>query len=197
VQHILKYIFLYPLSLVFGLIVIIRNFLYDREILTTKEYDIPVICIGNLAVGGTGKTSHTEYLISALKEHFKVAVLSRGYLRKSRGFRIVTTTDSVSLAGDEPLQIAQKFGDITVAVDRNRNNGIREILRQRPETEVIIMDDGFQHRSVTPGRSIVLTDYSNLYLNDHLLPFGRLREQKKNIERANFIIIILQKPLRR
>jgi len=188
VQHPLKYL-LYPLTLVYGLVIAIRNFLYNKKILPSTEYDIPVICVGNLAVGGTGKTSHTEYLITALKEHFRIAVLSRGYLRTSRGFRIVKGTDTVSAAGDEPLQIARKFSDITVAVDRDRNNGIKEILRQKPETELIIMDDGFQHRSVTPGRSIVLTEYSRMYISDHLLPFGRLREHRRNIERADFILV--------
>ena len=184
-----KYYLLYPLSLVYGLVIAARNWLYDREILRSKEYDIPVICVGNLAVGGTGKTSHTEYLIGALKPHFRVAVLSRGYRRKSRGFRIVTGLDSVSMAGDEPLQIALKFNDITVAVDRNRDNGISEIMKQRPDTEVIIMDDGFQHRTVTPGRTIILTEYSNLYINDTLLPAGRLREYSSGSRRADFILV--------
>lgn len=183
------YYLLFPLSLLYGLVVAVRNWLYDREILPSKEHDIPVICVGNLAVGGTGKTSHTEYLIGALKPHFRVAVLSRGYRRKSRGFRIVSANDSVAVAGDEPLQIALKFNDITVAVDSDRNNGISEIMRQRPDTEVIIMDDGFQHRSVTPGRSIILTEYSNLYINDTLLPAGRLREHSSGSRRADFILI--------
>ena len=187
-QSILKYL-LYPFSLVYGLVIGIRNFLYDKKILPSKEHSTPVICVGNLAVGGTGKTSHTEYLINALKEHFTVAVLSRGYLRTSRGFRIVEGTDTVATAGDEPLQIALKFPGITVAVDRDRNNGINEILRQRPGTEVIIMDDGFQHRSVIPGRSVVLTEFSRPYHEDHLLPFGRLREHRRNIERADFILV--------
>jgi tetraacyldisaccharide 4'-kinase len=189
VQKSLKYYLLYPLSLVYGVVITIRNWLFDRGILPSKEHDIPIICVGNLAVGGTGKTPHTEYLIGALKPHFRVAVLSRGYMRKSRGFRLVSATDTVAIAGDEPVQIAMKFNDITVAVDRNRNNGIKEILGQRPDTEVIIMDDGFQHRSVTPGKSIILTEYANLFINDTLLPAGRLREQQSGVSRADIILI--------
>lgn len=175
--------------MLYGLVVAVRNFLYNKGILPSKEYDIPVICVGNLAAGGTGKTTHVDYLVSLLKPHFRVAVLSRGYKRASRGFRIVTAIDTVAMAGDEPLQLAMKHGDITVAVDRNRNNGIAEIERQRPGTEVIIMDDGFQHRSVTPGISVVLTEYSNLYISDCLLPCGMLREHRSNIRRADIILV--------
>ncbi|MFO7574882.1 MAG: tetraacyldisaccharide 4'-kinase [Bacteroidales bacterium] len=184
-----RYYILYPFSLVYGLIVGIRNMLYNKGILPSTEHNIPVICIGNLAVGGTGKTPHADYLITLLKPHYRVAVLSRGYKRKSKGFRIITALDTVSVAGDEPLQLALKHTDITVAVDRNRNNGIREIMRQRPETGVIIMDDGFQHRSVVPGKSVILSDYSNLYINDCLLPCGTLREHRYNIRRADIILI--------
>lgn len=189
-----RYWFLYPVALLYGTVIAVRNFLYNKGVLPSTEYDIPVICVGNLAVGGTGKTTHVDYLIELLKPHFRVAVLSRGYKRMSRGFRIVTALDTVAMAGDEPLQLAMKHNDIVVAVDRDRNNGIREIVRQRPDTGVIIMDDGFQHRSVTPAISIILSEYSNLYVNDCLLPCGTLREHHKNIRRANFILITKSPP---
>jgi len=192
--HNRRYYLLYPFSLVYGLVTGIRNMLYDKGILRSTEHGIPTICIGNLAVGGTGKTPHVDYLVTLLKPHYRVAVLSRGYKRKSKGFRIVTAPDTVAMAGDEPLQLALKHGEITIAVDRNRNNGIREIMRQRPETEVIIMDDGFQHRSVVPGRSVILSDYSNLYINDCLLPCGTLREHRRNIRRADIILITKTPP---
>lgn len=189
-----KYHILYPLALLYGLAIGIRNALYNRGVLPTTEHDVPVICVGNIAVGGTGKTPHVDYLVTLLKKHFRVAVLSRGYLRKSKGFRIVTGMDTVALAGDEPLQLAIRHNDITVAVDRDRNHGIREIMNQRPDTEVIIMDDGFQHRTVTPGKSIVLTDWANLYIDDHLMPVGRLREHISNIRRADFVLITKAPP---
>lgn len=184
-----RYYILYPFSLIYGLVVGIRNTLYNKGILPSTEHNVPVICIGNLAVGGTGKTPHVDYLIGLLKPHFRVAILSRGYKRKSKGFRIITALDTVAMAGDEPLQLAIRHSDITVAVDRNRNKGIREIMRQRPETSVIIMDDGFQHRSVVPGKSLILSDYSNLYINDCLLPCGSLREHRRNVRRADIILI--------
>lgn len=173
----------------YGIPVYLRNILYDRKVLPAHGHDIPVICVGNLAAGGTGKTIHVDYLVSLLKPHFNVVVLSRGYRRRSRGFRIVTPGEALWLSGDEPLQIAARHPDITVAVDRNRNNGIRQILKLKPETDVVILDDGFQHRSLIPGKSIVLSEYFNLYTNDCLLPCGRLREHRYNIRRADFIII--------
>jgi tetraacyldisaccharide 4'-kinase len=182
-------IFLYPLSLVYGLITGIRNFLYDAGILKSCEFRIPVICVGNLAVGGTGKTPHTEYLVGLLKKEFTVAVLSRGYKRKSRGFMFAGKTSSVDDIGDEPLQMFMKFPDTTVAVDRNRVHGVREILKERPETNVIILDDGFQHRRITPGFSILLSDYSRLMITDHMLPYGNLRESVRNMRRADIILI--------
>jgi tetraacyldisaccharide 4'-kinase len=180
--------------LLYGAFVFLRNILYDRGVLPSREHDIPVICVGNLAAGGTGKTIHVDYLVRLLKAEYRVAVLSRGYRRRSRGFRIVMADDTVSLAGDEPLQIAARHPDITIAVDRNRNHGIEQLLKLKPETGVIILDDGFQHRSLTPGRSIVLSEYSNLYTDDCLLPCGRLREHRYNIRRADIILITKTPP---
>jgi len=182
-------IFLYPFSLVYGLITAVRNILYDSGILKSAEFSIPVICVGNLAVGGTGKTPHTEYLADLLRKEFRVAVLSRGYRRRSKGFLIASGSPKVEDTGDEPLQMYRKYPDITIAVDRNRKNGIAMIMKEKPETSVIILDDGFQHRRVNPGYSILLSGYDRLFINDHLLPYGNLRESKKNIRRADIILI--------
>jgi tetraacyldisaccharide 4'-kinase len=182
-------ILLYPLSLIYGLITGIRNFLYNTGILSSVEFHLPVICVGNITVGGTGKTPHTEYLTELLSKNFKVATLSRGYKRKTRDFRIASSLSSVSEIGDEPLQISRKFPDVLVTVDINRVHGVRKILEKNPETEVIILDDGYQHRSITPGFSILLTDFERLIVRDHMIPYGSLRERKKNMRRADIILI--------
>ena len=180
---------LYPLSLIYGGITGFRNFLYNVGILPSVEFRIPVICVGNITVGGTGKTPHVEYLINILSKEFKVAVLSRGYKRDTIGFKTVKDSSRVSQVGDEPLQMARKFPDILVAVDKNRKNGIREILKARPEIEVILLDDAFQHRQITPGFSILLSDFGRLMTRDYMLPYGNLRENTSNIRRADAIII--------
>jgi tetraacyldisaccharide 4'-kinase len=182
-------IFLYPFSLLYGLITAVRNFLYDSGVLKSEEFNIPVICVGNLAAGGTGKTPHTEHLVNLLKDEFNVAVLSRGYKRKTRGFRIAGADSLVSDIGDEPLQMSLKFPGIVIAVDSDRIRGVHGILREKPETNVIILDDGFQHRRITPGFSILLSAYDRLMINDHMLPYGNLRESKKNMRRADIILI--------
>jgi tetraacyldisaccharide 4'-kinase len=182
-------ILLYPLSLIYGFITGIRNFLYNTGILPSVEFHLPVICVGNITVGGTGKTPHTEYLTELLHENFKVATLSRGYKRKTRNFRIATTESLVGEIGDEPLQIFLKYPDVLVAVDRNRVHGVRKILESRPETDVIILDDGFQHRSITPGFTILLSDFDRLIVRDHMLPYGNLREHMENMRRADIILI--------
>jgi tetraacyldisaccharide 4'-kinase len=184
-----KNILLYPVSLLYGLITDFRNFLYDIGILQTREFAFPVICVGNITVGGTGKTPHTEYLVDLLRKDFKVATLSRGYKRKSKGFLIATSSSTVNDIGDEPFQISRKFHDILVSVDKNRVHGVQKILDDYQDTEVIILDDGFQHRSLTPGFSILLSDYNRLIMRDYLLPFGDLRETKGNIRRADMILI--------
>ena len=185
----IKNIFLYPLSLLYGLITSIRNFLYDSGILPSVEFPFPVICVGNITVGGTGKTPHTEYIVGLLRENFKVATLSRGYKRKTRDFRIASASSLVQEIGDEPMQIFRNFPDVVVTVDRNRVHGVNMILEEYPETEVIILDDGFQHRRITPGFSILLSDYERLIIRDHMLPYGNLRENKGNMRRADIILI--------
>ncbi len=184
-----KSILLYPLSLLYGLITGIRNFLYDSGILHSEEFHFPVICVGNITVGGTGKTPHTEYIAGLLRENFKVATLSRGYKRKTHDFRIASSETPVSEIGDEPMQIFHNFPDILVTVDKNRVHGVKKILQEYPETEVIILDDGFQHRRITPGFSILLSDYYRLFIRDHMLPYGNLRENKGNMRRADMILI--------
>jgi len=182
-------VFLYPFSLIYGIITGIRNFLYNSDILKSVEFPLPVICVGNITVGGTGKTPHTEYIADLLRSSFKVATLSRGYKRKSKGFRIATRGSSVSEIGDEPMQIFQKLPDVLVTVDRNRVNGVKNILNSNPETEVIILDDAFQHRSITPGFTILLSDFERLIIRDHMLPYGNLRESIGNMRRADIILI--------
>lgn len=184
-----KYIPLYPLSLLYGLITGIRNFLYDTGILKSVEFHFPVICVGNITVGGTGKTPHTEYIAELLKEHFKVATLSRGYKRKTNDFRIASSSSDVDEIGDEPMQMFRKMPDVVVAVDRNRVHGVKSILQKNPEIEAIILDDAYQHRRITPGFSILLSDFERLMVRDHMLPYGNLRESKVNMRRADIILI--------
>ncbi len=168
-----------------------RHFLYDSRILKSCRPDIPVISLGNITTGGTGKTPHTEYLIRNLSPGFRVAVLSRGYGRKSRGFRFVQTGDTPLVCGDEPLQIKRKFPEITVAVDEKRKRGIDMLLSLLPEErpQIIILDDGFQHRSITPTINIVLIDYNRPVSGDRLIPFGRLRDLPSRLKKADSVII--------
>ena len=192
---------LYPLSFLYGLGVSLRNKMFDWGILRSKSYDIPVICIGNITVGGTGKTPHTEYLIKLLKKEFKVAVLSRGYKRKSKGFVLATLTSSAKEIGDEPYQIKQKFSEIAVSVDKDRCHGIETLCDNKKESElgVILLDDAFQHRYVNPGMSILLVDFNRQICDDALLPAGRLREPLSGKNRANIVIVTkcprLMKPM--
>ncbi len=167
----------------------LRNELFDLKILSSREFDIPVISIGNITVGGTGKTPHTEYIANLLKSNFKVATLSRGYKRKTRGFYIVEATSKVKQVGDEPLQMKLKYNELTVAVDANRVRGIEKLLALPLKPQVILLDDAFQHRYVTPGINILLTDYNHLITKDSLLPYGRLREFASNKSRATIVIV--------
>lgn len=178
-----------PFSLLYGIGVGLRNKLFDWGILPSEQFPIPVICVGNLAVGGTGKTPHTEFLIRFLKKKYKIAVLSRGYKRKSKGFLLANSQSSSYDIGDEPYQIYSKYPDILVAVDADRRNGIRELLSLKEPPEIIILDDAFQHRYVTPSFSIVLTEYSKPFYQDNLLPFGRLRESKYGVHRGDAVVV--------
>ncbi len=182
---------LLPLSWIYGLAVGLRNKLFDWKLLPAEEFSVPVICIGNITVGGTGKTPHTEYLIRLLLPEYKIAVLSRGYKRKTSGYILADEQSSCASIGDEPYQMFRKFPEIIVAVDSNRRRGIRNLLALPEEIrpEVILLDDAFQHRYVKPSLSILLTDSNRLIYEDKLLPAGRLREPAKNKSRAEILIV--------
>lgn len=182
-------ILLYPLSLIYGLITSIRNFLYDSNIFKQHEFDVPIISVGNLTAGGTGKTPHAEYLLSLLKNNFNVAFLSRGYKRKTKGYVLSDKNSTLSQIGDEPVQIKQKFPEVPVAVCEKRVVGINNLLKNKNlEVDAVILDDAFQHRSVKSNINILLIDYTQQIFNDHLMPWGRLRESTNAKYRANFII---------
>lgn len=185
----LQKILLFPPALIYGLIIKIRNCLFDTGILKSTSFNLPVITVGNITVGGTGKTPHVEYLVNLLKEKYNIAVLSRGYKRKTRHFNIVETDSDVNTSGDEPLQIKCKYPDITVAVDRDRVNGINEIRNRKPGTDTIILDDAFQHRYIRAGLNILLIDYNRGITDDYLLPAGRLREHRSSVNRADIVLI--------
>lgn len=181
---------LYPFALLYGFAVLIRHWLFNIEILPSKSYPIPVIGVGNITVGGTGKTPMVEYLIRLLSDKYKVATLSRGYGRKTKGYTVANQYSGSKEIGDEPFMLFQKFKkNIMVLVDENRREGIENLMQDNPHIEVILLDDSFQHRYVKPGLNILLTDYYNLYPNDHLLPVGRLRDIKRAAARADIIIV--------
>ncbi len=189
IQTILIRILLSPLALLYGIGVGLRNFFYQAGLLKSVSFSVPVISVGNLSVGGAGKTPHIEYLIRSLGEYVRVATMSRGYGRKSKGFRIVQRTDSAETVGDEPLQFKLKYPSVTVSVAESRSLGIPRLLGQDPEIQVILLDDAFQHRAVKPGVNIMLTEYLDPYFKDFLLPSGRLREWRSAAGRADVIII--------
>jgi len=180
---------LYPLSLPYRLVVGMRNLFFEWGILPSQEFKLPVISVGNITVGGTGKTPHIEYLIDLLKGEFRLATLSRGYKRRTRHFIIGDLQSTATDIGDEPRQLKQKYPDITVAVDRRRVNGIRQLLKMANPIDVILLDDAFQHRYVKPGKSILLMDYNRLITDDLLLPAGRLREPASAMKRADIILV--------
>ncbi len=183
-----------PVSIIYGSIIMFRNWLYDKKFIKSATFNFPIICIGNLAVGGTGKTPMTEYIVRLLKNNFKTATLSRGYKRKTEGFAIANETTTALEIGDEPMQFHHKFPDVTVAVGEERLVAIPQLLHDRPETEVIIMDDAFQHRQINAGLNIILTEYKNLYTRDFILPAGDLRDTKLSAKRADIIVITKCKP---
>ena len=180
---------LLPLSWLYGMAVRLRNMLFDMGVLKTHAFAVPVISVGNITVGGTGKTPHVEYLLELLQDKGKVAVLSRGYKRKSRGFIIAGEEATAATIGDEPMQVKTKFPKTIVAVDKNRVRGIRHLIDQDPEIDVILLDDAYQHRYVKPGINILLVDYHRLIIYDKLLPAGRLREPLNGKNRADIVIV--------
>ncbi len=167
----------------------LRNFMYDHKIFTSTGFKVPVIGVGNLNTGGTGKTPHVEYLIRLLKDHFKVATLSRGYGRKTSGYFVVADPSTTSMVGDEPMQYHSKFKDITVAVGENRAAAIENLIRAEAKPEVILLDDAFQHRAVERGINILLMEYDKIMDIDYPLPAGNLREWKSGMKRADVIIV--------
>ena len=186
IRHWLK-----PVAWLYGIGVQLRNKCFDAGLLQQASFELPIICIGNITVGGTGKTPHTEMLLKMLRKQFHLAVLSRGYKRKSKGFVLATPQSSMLDIGDEPWQMKQKFPDVTVAVDANRRRGIRRLLGGAvdPRPDVILLDDAFQHRYVKASLNILLTDYHRLMTDDTLLPAGRLREPVSAKERAHIVVV--------
>lgn len=179
---------LYPFSILYDVVTSVRNFFFDKGVFKSKSYDLPVLAVGNLCVGGTGKSPMIEYLIRLLKEKFQVATLSRGYRRKSEGFQLGNQTSTADDLGDEPMQFHQKFSDIKVAVDADRQNGISQLMK-KVSPDVILLDDAFQHRKVTAGFYVLLTKFDSLFVDDLILPAGNLRESKRGAKRADVIII--------
>jgi tetraacyldisaccharide 4'-kinase len=182
-------ILLLPFALLYGLVIIVRNWLFDKNHLRSSQFNFPLICVGNLAVGGTGKSPMVEYLVHLLKPHFTVATLSRGYKRKTKGYGLAGEQTTALEIGDEPMQFHQKFPDIAVAVGEARIEAIPQLLHDRPDTQVIILDDAFQHRSVQAGFNILLTEYNDIYAHDFYLPTGDLRDSRSSAKRAQIIVV--------
>ncbi|MEO6611288.1 MAG: tetraacyldisaccharide 4'-kinase [Chitinophagaceae bacterium] len=182
-------ILLLPFALLYWLAIGIRNWLYNKNILRSSDFGLPVICVGNLSVGGTGKSPMVEYLVAKLKDQFRVATLSRGYKRKTKGYALAQPGSTALDIGDEPMQFHLKFPGVPVAVGEERLVAIPQLLHDHPETETIILDDAFQHRAVRAGLNILLTDYNNLFTRDFYLPTGDLRDLKSSYKRAAIIVV--------
>lgn len=178
-----------PFAFLYWLITATRNLFFSLGILKTKQYPFPLICIGNLSVGGTGKTPHLEYLIELLQNHYRLASLSRGYGRSTKGFILADSSSSAKDIGDEPYQLFQKFDKLQVAVSESRVKGIEELLQTNPSPEIILMDDAFQHRYVKADMSILITEYDKPYIKDYIMPAGTLRESRSGAHRADIIIV--------
>lgn len=190
-KKILSLLLLYPVSKVYGWVMAVRNMMFNRGLLKQREFDIPVIAVGNISMGGSGKTPHTEYIVDKLKDDYKIGVLSRGYKRKTHGFVPATPQSHVDDIGDEPYQIYQKFKDdgVMTAVCEKRVKGIEEMRRINPDLDLIVLDDAFQHRYVKPSISVVLMEYSRPAYEDKLLPYGHLREPVSALNRADIVIV--------
>jgi tetraacyldisaccharide 4'-kinase len=182
-------ILLFPLSIIYAIIIWVRNFLFNKRILPSTNFNLPVICIGNLAVGGTGKSPMVEFLVKSLGKRFELAILSRGYKRKTKGYALAGDNSTVLEIGDEPMQFHLKFPLVPVAVGEERIEAIPQLLHDIPSTEAIILDDAFQHRSIKAGMNILLTDYNNLFTRDWYLPTGDLRDQPAGYKRAEIIVV--------
>lgn len=180
---------LMPFSLIYGAAIAIRNAFYDVEILKSSRFSLPIISVGNLSIGGAGKTPHVEYLVQLLRPYLELGILSRGYNRKTKGYLKVQAQDYASRVGDEPAMYARMYHDVFVAVSESRSTGIPEMVKHSPRLQTIILDDAFQHRSVVPDINILLTQCELPFTKDFLLPAGRLRENRSSYERADIIIV--------
>ena len=186
----LKNLFLIPLSWLYTVGVAVRHVLFDRHLLPSYSVKVPTICVGNLAVGGTGKTPMVEYLLRLLQANgYHPAVLSRGYKRRTHGYRMADHYASVDTIGDEAMQVHRAFPDIPVAVCESRVRGVRQLLRQRPETDVVVLDDAMQHRTIRCGFTVLLTPYDKLYTDDHMLPWGTLRDLPSRAHNADAVVV--------
>jgi tetraacyldisaccharide 4'-kinase len=182
-------ILLLPFSLLYGFAIIIRNWLYNKKILRSADFNLPIICVGNLALGGTGKSPMVEYLIELLHNKFRIATISRGYKRKTKGYALANESTTALEIGDEPMQFYTKFPQVAVAVGEERMVAVPQLLHDKPDTEVIILDDAFQHRAIKAGLNILLTECNNLFTQDFFFPTGDLRDQKISAKRADIIIV--------
>ena len=180
---------LMPLSIIYGLISSLRNFIFDIGIFNSKKFNIPIICVGNLSVGGNGKTPHVNYLANTLKKKYNVAIISRGYKRKNYNFLYVETNSNVKDVGDEPLMLKQRNPEAIVVVCGNRTKAIDKLIKEHPEIDIILLDDGYQHRWVNSGLNLLLTNIHKPFYKDYLLPYGDLRESKKQCKRADYLVI--------
>lgn len=188
ILSLLKYVSL-PFALLYGLVILVRNKFYDWKIFDSIGFDLPVICVGNITVGGTGKSPHIEYLIEQLLPEYKIATLSRGYRRHTRGFKLADANSNARDIGDEPFQFKSKYPSIEVCVAEERMTAIPELLQRKQNIQVILLDDAFQHRTVRAGMNILLTDYERLFTRDFIMPFGLLRESRSAYKRAEIIIV--------
>lgn len=182
-------ILLFPLSLIYALLIFLRNRMYNSGMLSSTPFNLPLICVGNLSVGGTGKSPMVEFILAHLRQQYRMAVLSRGYKRKTRGYALANERSTALEIGDEPMQFHIKFPDAIIAVGEERIVAIPQILQDRPDTQAIILDDAFQHRAVNAGLNILLTDYNNLYTRDWFLPTGDLRDEPGSARRAHLIVV--------
>ncbi len=182
-------ILLWPISLIYGGIMALRNTLYDRAILASTSFDLPVLAVGNLTVGGTGKTPHVEYLLRLLQDRYSVAALSRGYKRKSSGFLLADEKATAAALGDEPFQYYRDFEKVAVAVSEDRVKGIDQLLQRLPKLEVVVLDDALQHRPVAPSLNLLLTDFNRPFYSDFVLPAGLLREFRRGAKRADAVLV--------
>ena len=188
-MKLIKKILFWKLSIQFSLVTSIRNFIYNIGVIKSRQFNLPIISVGNLVLGGSGKTPTIEYLIRLLSKNYKIAVLSRGYGRKSKGFIIADSNSDTNLIGDEPMQYYRKFKNIIVSVDSNRVRGVNKLIKLNSKPEIILLDDAYQHRRLKPGMSILLTKFNDLYSDDNIFPLGNLRESKSNANRADIIIV--------